>query len=237
MQEDTREKQVREEFNRWAEAGRGEEMESSHLPIVLPTLELMKLQPGDCVLDVGCGSGWLARRLARAVPQGRVVGVDASDEMVRRARQASAGLSNVSFLVGTAERLPCPDNSFDRIISVESAYYWPSPARGLEGIFRAQAPGGSAWVLINYYRDNPHSHQWSGQLQVPVQLLSAAEWSELFRAAGFTDVHHRRIPDPSPTPATYNGRWFRDAQQWQQFKQEGALLLHGMKPRAARGTR
>lgn len=230
MQEDTREKQVREEFNRWAEAGRGEEMESSHLPIVLPALELMKFKRGHRVLDVGCGSGWLVRRLAQQVPEGRVVGVDASDEMVRRARQTSTGISNVTFEVGTAERLPCPDDSFDRIISVESAYYWPSPARGLQGIFRAQAAGGSAWILINYYRDNPHCHQWAAQLQVPVQLLSAAEWEETFRAAGFTDIHHRRIPDPSPTPETYTGRWFRDADEWRLFKQEGALLVCGVKP-------
>ncbi len=237
MQKSGKNRVVQEEFNRWAEAGRGEEMESSHLPIVLPTLELMELAPTHRVLDVGCGSGWLVRRLARQVPQGRVVGVDVSDQMVRRAREASVGVGNVSFQVGAAGHLPCPANSFDRIISVESAYYWPSPARGLKGLFRVQAPGGSAWVLINFYRDNPHCHQWAEQLQVPVQLLSAAEWMGLFRAAGYTEVRERRIPDPSPTPGTYNGRWFRDAEQWRRFKQEGALLVWGVKPLPAGRTR
>ncbi len=78
--------QLREEFNRWAEAGRGEEMEESHLPIVAPTLALMDLQPADRVLDVGCGSGWLVRRLAALVPNGSVMGIDVSDEMIRRAQ-------------------------------------------------------------------------------------------------------------------------------------------------------
>ena len=55
---------VREEFNRWAAAGQGEEMESHHLPIVLPMLPLMNLGVRETVLDVGCGAGWLCRMLA-----------------------------------------------------------------------------------------------------------------------------------------------------------------------------
>ncbi len=74
---------LREEFNRWAEAGRGEGMERDHLPITLPVIEKMQLSPTDNVLDVGCGTGWLSRRLAQFVPEGRVVGMDISDEMIR----------------------------------------------------------------------------------------------------------------------------------------------------------
>src|SRR5216684_7683667 len=51
---------LRVEFNRWAEAGRGEGMEEDHLPITLPVLERMRLAPTDNVLDVGCGAGWLS---------------------------------------------------------------------------------------------------------------------------------------------------------------------------------
>jgi hypothetical protein len=67
-------------------------------------------------------------------------------------------------------------------------------------------------------------------LKVPTHLFSAEEWCELFRQAGFRDVSHRRIPDRSPTPDVYAGRWFQDAEQMRNFKQEGALLLHGAKP-------
>jgi len=64
---------------------------------------------------------------------------------------------------------------------VESAYYWPDPARGLREILRVLREGGSAWILINYYRDNPHCHQWAAQFATPAHLLSAEEWSILFR--------------------------------------------------------
>jgi arsenite methyltransferase len=221
---------LREEFNRWAEEGRGEGMEEHHLPIVEPTLALMNLQPADCVLDLGCGSGWLARRLAASLPRGRVVGIDLSGEMIRRALLASADLPNVKFLRGTAEEIAAEGDSFTKVLSVESAYYWPDAARGIREIFRVLHPGGSAWILINYYRDNPYCHQWGTLYSIPTHLLSAAEWQECFGAAGFHPVSHRRIPDRSPSPEVYTGRWFRDAEEMRRFKAEGALLVTGTKP-------
>lgn len=222
--------EVKLEFNRWAEEGLGEEMENHHRPITNPMLELMRLRPGERILDIGCGSGWLCRQIAGLVPDGSVVGIDVADEMVRRAGRASGGIAHVSFCVGTAEKIPWQEAFFTRVVSVESAYYWSDPARGLAEVFRVLAPQGSAWILINYYRDNPHCHQWGAQYAIPASLLWADEWAKIFRRAGFVDVSHRRIPDKSPTPEVYQGRWFRDAEQMRQFKQEGALLVHGTKP-------
>jgi arsenite methyltransferase len=227
--------QIREEFNRWAAAGRGEEMEEHHLPIVLPTLALMGIEPQDHILDIGCGTGWLCRILASQVREGTVAGLDVSDEMIERARASSANFTNLSFLVGGVDHIPAEDAAFTKAISVESAYYWPNPAAGIREIFRVLAPGGSAWVLINYYRDNPHCHQWGAQYQIPSHLLWAEEWAELYHQAGFTGVEHRRIPDDSPTPEVYTGRWFRDAGQLRRFKKEGALLVHGAKPAKTTG--
>ncbi len=223
------EQQIRDEFNRWAEAGRGAEMEEHHRPITDPTLELMNLQPADIVLDLGCGTGWLSRQIARYVLEGHVVGVDVSEEMIKQAQDSSAGISNVTFLPGSADSIPCEDCFFTKVISVESAYYWTDPARGIREIFRVLRQSGSAWILINFYRDNPHSHQWVDELPVAVKLLAADEWADLFRQSGFARVAHRRIPDRSPTPDVYTGRWFRDAQQLRTFKEEGALLVYGIR--------
>jgi arsenite methyltransferase len=229
MSSTLQEQQLRDEFNRWAEAGRGDHMEKEHLPIVLPTLELMELEPTDRVLDVGCGTGWLPRLVADRVLRGSVVGIDLSDEMIARAQQAFAGVPNLSFQLGGADHIPSPDAAFTKVISVESAYYWPDPAHGLQEINRVLRPGGSAWVLINYYGDNLYCHQWGAVFAIPAQLLAADEWAELFRGAGFAGVGHRRIPDPTPTPYTYTGRWFRDAEQLRKFREEGALLVYGAK--------
>ncbi|HZP02847.1 MAG TPA: methyltransferase domain-containing protein [Terriglobia bacterium] len=230
MPETTHDQSLRQEFNRWAAAGRGEEMEDHHLPIVEPALALMDIRPDDCILDVGCGTGWLTRRLAAMVPQGQVVGIDVSDEMIRRAQSTSERIPNLRFQVSSIDELTFKTNSFSKTISVESAYYWPDPVSGIKQIFRVLRSGGSLWVVINYYRDNPHCHQWGALYAVPTHLLSTEEWMELFRGAGFASVASRRIPDPSPSPEVYSGRWFRDAEQMRRFKEFGALLVHGVKP-------
>ena len=220
---------LREEFNRWAEAGRGDGMEQDHLPIALPVLEKMRLAPHHSVLDVGCGSGWLSRRISKMVPEGRVVGMDISDEMIRIARRHSMDCPSLMFVVGEVAEIPWQANFFTHAISVESAYYWPNPELGIKEIFRVLQPGGTAWILMNYYRDNSHCHQWGALLAVQTHLLSGEEWSELFRQVGFATVRHERIVDASPTPESYTGRWFRDAAQLRAFKAEGALLVEASK--------
>jgi arsenite methyltransferase len=226
---DSNTQSLREEFNRWAEAGRGDGMEQDHLPIALPVLEKMRLAQTDNVLDVGCGSGWLSRRISKLVPEGRVVGMDISDEMVRVARRTSGEHDNILFIPGEVAEIPWEPNFFTHAISVESAYYWPDPASGIRELQRVLRPGGSAWILINYYRNNPYCHQWGSLLAIPTHLLSAEEWAGLFRAAGFTQVTHERVVDPSPSAEVYTGRWFRDATELRAFKAEGALLVHAEK--------
>lgn len=221
--------ETRNEFNRWAAAGRGEEMENHHLPITLPVLEMMQIEPQDAILDLGCGSGWLCRRLARQATEGHVVGVDLSAQMVRRARSLSSEYPNLKFLEGAADRIPCREGAFTKLISVESAYYWTHPGSGIQEAFRVLAPKGSAWILINYYTENPHSHQWGSVAKVRTHLLSALQWEALFRKAGFSIVQHRLIPDPTPAPEVYTGEWFRDAGQIQDFRAIGALLVCGRK--------
>src|SRR5579864_2409575 len=115
---------LKNEFNRWAEDGRGEEMERHHVPITAPVLGMMDLRPSDRVLDLGCGAGWATRLLAVSVPKGEVVGVDISDEMLRRAEQASKQYRNIFYRVGSAEKIPAEENFFNKVLSVESFYYY-----------------------------------------------------------------------------------------------------------------
>ncbi|MGB9337191.1 MAG: class I SAM-dependent methyltransferase [Candidatus Acidiferrales bacterium] len=230
MTEPASSEQLREEFNRWADAGKGESMEHEHWPITRPVLERMGIAPADNILDAGCGAGWLSRILAGLANEGRVVGMDISDEMVRHARQKSGEFGNLVFVVGGVEEIPWEANFFDHAISVESSYYWPDPGKGIRELHRVLRDAGSAWILINFYRDNPYCHQWAEKLQVPVHLFSAEEWKQFFREAGFAEVIHALIPDPTPTPAEYTGRWFRNAEELRKFREIGALLIRGTKP-------
>ncbi len=226
--------QMRREFNQWAEAGRGDEMEQHHISITQQTLALMGLRPPQRVLDLGCGAGWASRMMAQLVSgakgPGQVVGVDVSDEMIRRARAKSTEYDNLMFVVGSAEQIPWEENFFDKVLSVESFYYYGDQDRALAELFRVMAPRGELCILINLYKDNPYSLRWVEELKVPVQVRSEQEYVELLKEHGYEDVRAMRIPDLTPTPDEYSGKWFANAEELRHFKRIGALLLIGRKP-------
>jgi ubiquinone/menaquinone biosynthesis C-methylase UbiE len=225
---------LREEFNRWAEAGKGEQMREHHADITEKTLRLMDLKLGDRVLDLGCGEGWASRILANAVqgPEGfgQVVGLDISDEMVRLARAHSRNFDNLMFVCGSAEQIPWEENFFDKILSVESFYYYANQERALGELFRVLAPKGQLFILINLYTDNHYSLRWVDELKVPVKVRSEQEYVDLLKSHGFEDVRAVRVPDDTPTPDPYSGRWFKNAEELRDFKRIGALLLIARKP-------
>lgn len=225
------EQQLRQEFNRWADQGRGEEMERHHIPITAPVVELMRLQPTDTVLDLSCGAGWATRLLAKNVPRGTIVGVDLSDQMIAHARESSKEFNNIEYRVGSAEQIPADDNIFDKVLSVEAFYYYPDQERALDELRRVLKPGGNIFILINLYKDNDYSLRWVKELRVPVHARAESEYLELITSHGFTRTEAHRIPDPSPTPESYSGKWFKDAAELREFKRIGALLLMATKPR------
>jgi ubiquinone/menaquinone biosynthesis C-methylase UbiE len=230
----TAEERVRDEFNQWAAEGKGEEMEAHHISITEQTLALMDLKPGDRVLDLGCGAGWASRLMAKEVANGnkpgQVVGIDVADEMIRRARAGSVDFDNVMFVVGSAQQIPWEENFFDKVLSVESFYYYADQDRALAELFRVMAPKGHLYILINLYRDNHYSLRWVEELKVPVQVHSEQEYIDMLKRHTFEDIRAVRVPDLTPTPEEYSGRWFANAKELRDFKRIGALLLIARKP-------
>ena len=223
-------KDLQREFNRWAEAGRGDEMEEHHSDIAQQTLAMMNLQPADRVLDLGCGTGWASRRMAKLAPQGEVVGLDVADGMLHRAKRASSGFNNIRFLWGSAESIPAADGHFTKVLSVESFYYYANQGKSLDELRRVMAPGGQLFILINLYKDNPYSLQWVDKLQVPVHVRSAAEYGELLGKHAYEEISWEQIPDDTPTPDDYKTKSFHSLADLRAFKKTGALLLMASKP-------
>ena len=106
---------------------------------------LGRLEPGERVLDVGSGAGTDSLVATQMVgPEGGVVGIDMTPEMLAKARAAAAemGAENVEFVEAEAERLPFPDASFDVVISNGVIDLIPDKDAVFGELFRVLEPGG-----------------------------------------------------------------------------------------------
>lgn len=126
-----------------------------HSEAIFPTLPVGE---GDRVLDVGCGFGDTAIKLARLVgPSGDVVGVDCCDVFLDYARKdaEAAGLTNISFMRGDAE-IALPDEKFDFVFSRFGTMFFANPVAGLRNMRKALKPGGKLVHIVWRDRaDNP----------------------------------------------------------------------------------
>ncbi len=219
--------QLRTEFNEWARAGKGESMERGHRPVGEQALELMNVPADARVLDVGCGSGWATRLLAERAVNGRVTGIDISDEMVRLARESSLMFGNIDYQAASAEQLPFEDGEFTHAFSMESLYYYANIGAALKEIYRTLSSGGVFVTVLDLYLESKASHQWVEQLKVPVQLLGIGDYRSLFADAGFVKVRDQRLFDPRPVPDDYTGGSFKSREDYEEYRRTGSLMLTG----------
>ncbi len=217
--------QLRTEFNEWARAGKGESMEKGHRPVGEQAIARMRISPDARVLDVGCGSGWATRMLAEYAFNGRVTGIDISDEMIRVARESSRSLPNVDFEIASAEQLPFPDHEFTHAFSMESLYYYRNIPQALKEIHRVLKPGGLFVAIMDLYWENEATHQWIDTLKVPVELLSVGDYHSLFIDAGFVNIRDERLFDPTPIPENYTGSSFKSRKDYEEYKRAGSLMM------------
>lgn len=155
---------------------------------------LASLKEGESVLDLGSGAGidcFLAAQ--RVGPQGRVIGVDMTPEMIERARKNAkkAGHSNVEFRLGEIDDLPVEDKSVDAVISNCVINLAPDKSKVFAEAFRVLKPGGRMMVSdIVVLRELPAAVK--GSIEAYVGCVAGAIRKDVYlaamEAAGFQDV-------------------------------------------------
>ena len=167
-------------------------MNEEHSDLTIWALDLLSYSNGDRLLDVGCGGGATLRYLYDRIPDGNLTGVDYSEVSVSLSKELNADLiadGKMEIVSGSVEALPFDDNSFDKIVTVESFYFWPDPEECLKEVRRVLAPHGVFLLVSEIYERpdlTPHCRENISKYSMNVPGID--EFKDLFRSAGFSDT-------------------------------------------------
>lgn len=150
-------------------------------------LRLLRLAPGDRVLEVGFGPGRALQLAADLVPHGFVAGVDPSVEMIRMASRRNRhhiAAGRVALTLSDGLPLPFADGAFDKVLAIHVLYFWPDPAGQLREIRRVLKPGGRL-VLGFRVRGDDHAADFPPSVY---RFYDLGEVESLLATCGFRAV-------------------------------------------------
>jgi len=180
---------------------------------VMAETGLMRLlgQPQERrLLDVGCGGGQAAIRLAERYSHLRVTGIDLSNVMIRGASErARRRRSRARFAVADAQALPFPDESFEFVVSFGSAKHWPDPVSGFGECWRVLRPGGELLVADATSDASPEDvgnfFDFAGLPGILKRPMVAILLRRMFRPARPVETYRHIAQDVGMPPGTVSG--------------------------------
>ena len=174
-------------FSEWADVGRDEGMERGHSASV--EVMLKELLEGwnrpFRAMDIGCGNGWVVRRLSAHALCSHASGVDGAPSMIAKARTIDPDGDYIEAM------LPewTPGAPYDLVHTMECLYYLEDPLGFLQTLHDEwMRPGGRLVIGVDHYTENPASHDWGPSLNVHLAILSMDDWTSGLKEAGFTDI-------------------------------------------------
>lgn len=167
-------------------------MNKSHSAVTAWALDFLEFQEGDRVLDIGCGGGATLRRMSELVGAGRLTGVDYSPVSVRTSRELNAAdirSGKMEIIEASVDKLPFEDKQFDKIVTVESFYFWPNPVENLKEVLRVMKKGGVFLLVADIYQKDDLKKETLAHI-AQYQLLNPTpdEFRRMFRQAGFSEL-------------------------------------------------
>ncbi len=157
-------------------------------------LRRLRLEAGDRILDVGFGGGYLIDKMLAKITEGQVSGVDASPVMVEQGRRKFARAiaeKRIDLQCAFADSLPYSSEHFQKVVSVNSLFYWPDLRNGLSEIYRVLTDKGVLVLVYTCRRDLDKR----GFSSYGVRSFEDAEVTSVLRECGFHDIAVGRESD------------------------------------------
>lgn len=169
-------------------------MNARHSGVTDWGLEHVSIREQDTILDVGCGGGRTLSKLAALAAQGKVYGLDYSEESVAASKKTNAHWivnGRVEVRLGSVSELPFPDGMFDLVTAVETHFWWADLPDDVREILRVLKPGGKLIIIAEVYKGANTKMAELCERYAPrtgMTLLDINEHRELFTNAGYSDV-------------------------------------------------
>lgn len=169
-------------------------MNSRHSKVTDWGLGHISIEKQFIILDVGCGGGRTLSKLGANVTQGKVYGIDHSEESVAMSKRTNAPGVNegrVEVHLGSVSQLPFPAGMFDLVTAVETHFWWPNLPADMREVFRVLKTGGKLIVIAEIYKGaNTTVAKLAEEYasRTGMTLLSVDQHRELFAQTGFSNV-------------------------------------------------
>ena len=177
-------------FNQWAVSGKDVSMEKGHTPSVNRMIEIIQnksiLNKNNFnFLDLGCGNGWVVRKIAKNKLCRQAVGVDGAKNMIDNANNLS---TNEIYINANIEDWRYTEK-FDIIFSMETFYYVKNISAMLKNIHKNLLnDNGSIIIGIDHYFENKASLNWDKEYNLDLLTLSVDEWKKRFKNNQFKNI-------------------------------------------------
>jgi len=205
---------VKKTFDEWAQNGRAELMEKEHGKNVSKFLRTISFDKPFTFLDVGCGNGWVVRKISEESNCKKSIGIDKSKKMIIESKKRIINKKEEFFHTDVESWKHI--SKFDFIFSMESLYYVNSIELALEKIYKILKPGGQFFCGTDFYTDNKATAKWAKIMKIQMHLHSKKEWKGFFQNTGF-NVKTKHVKDLKNTK-----KWKREL---------GTLFIIGTKPK------
>eukprot|EP00457_Paulinella_chromatophora_P004174 gb/GEZN01004184.1/.p1 GENE.gb/GEZN01004184.1/~~gb/GEZN01004184.1/.p1 ORF type:complete len:639 (+),score=73.27 gb/GEZN01004184.1/:170-1918(+) len=222
-------------FSEWADQGRDQDMIKNHEASVKIMLEMaLPLLPASFrAVDLGCGNGWVTRKIALEKGCSSSIGIDGSFKMIEKAKSLDPG----GVLGGEYQLAVLPDwqppHPFEFVFSMEFLYFLADPATMLRILHDSWlTPGGVLVAGLDFYSEHMESATWSALHNVWMARLSKDDWEQAMVRAGFHDVQVKQVNKKAGSVSTLVmlGRKLGETQLPKIVKSSNGLVLPNLTP-------